>query len=65
MWSLGVPDILLAVETEDDTIVRDEICGVVEEIPAIWSRLLFNDCPWNQAEVLLSCDGLVSGEIPR
>lgn len=63
MWSLRVPDILLAIRAQDSTIVGNKVCRVVKQTGLVGSCMLLNDCSWNNADLQLFGESLVVGEV--
>lgn len=62
MGSFRVPDVLLAVGSEDRTIVGNEVRRVVEELSAILADFV-DDGPWHETDVEFLGESLVVGEI--
>ena len=65
MGALGVPDVLLAVGTENRAVVGDEVGHIVEEGGVVGAVVSFNDGSRDQADVEFFCQSLVVLEVFR
>lgn len=63
MRPLGMPDIFLAVGSEDTAVIGDEVCGIIEESCLVGACMLLDQSPRDQADFELLCEGSVVGQV--
>lgn len=63
MRPLRMPDVFLAIVSEDTAVVGDEVRGIIEHVALVGACMPLDDSSRDQADLELLCESLVAGQI--